>query len=109
MSSQPLTAVDEARLRARKPVPKMPPAYLPVAGSPLTVDKELYQRAQQAPRVLVQEFVLPIRAGKAWQVKAGEVVRISTPEGAQVGMLAWRERERGRERAAPETVKRRWS
>ena len=85
----PLTAADEARLRARKPVPQMPPAYLPVAGSPLSVDEALYRRAQQAPRVLVQEFVLPVRSGKAWQVKAGEVVRISTPEGAQVGMSGW--------------------
>lgn len=105
MTDQPLTSVDEARLRARKPVPKMPPAYLPVAGSPLTVDRELYQRAQQAPRVLVQDFVLPIRSGKAWQVKAGEVVRISTPEGAQVGMSAG-EGEGGRKRAAE--VTRRW-
>lgn len=80
----------------------MPPAYLPVAGSPLTVDKELYQRAQQAPRVLVQDFVLPIRSGKAWQVKAGEVVRISTPEGAQVGMLAGEgEKETEGKREAP--------
>lgn len=82
-----LSSADEARLRARKPVPQMPPAYLPVAGSPLTVDKELYRRAQQAPRVRVQDFVLPVRSGRAWRVKAGEVVRISTPEGAQVGMF----------------------
>ncbi|KAK6834519.1 meiotic chromosome segregation protein [Apiospora arundinis] len=83
-----MSPVDRARLEARKPVPKMPPAYLPTAsGSPLAVDAELYQKIQQAPRVLDQEFLLPIRSGRAWKVKAGEVVRISTPEGAQVGDL----------------------
>jgi hypothetical protein len=61
------------------------PAYLPTAGSPLTVDQVLYSRIQAAPRERVQEFVLPIRSGRAWSVKAGQIVRISTPEGAQVG------------------------
>lgn len=76
----------DARLKARKPVPKPKPAYLPVSGSPLTVDKELYNSIAAAPRVLLQEFVLPIRSGKAWKAPAGSIVRISTPEGAQVGM-----------------------
>lgn len=74
------------RLAARKPVPKMPPAYLPKAGSPLKVDEPLYESVQKAPRVLIEEFVLPIRSGKAWKVPAGSIVRISTPEGGQVGM-----------------------
>ncbi|KAI1399528.1 hypothetical protein F4819DRAFT_414928 [Hypoxylon fuscum] len=77
----------DARLKARKPVPKPKPAYLPVSGSPLTVDKELYNSIAAAPRVLLQEFVLPIRSGKAWKAPAGSIVRISTPEGAQVGDL----------------------
>ncbi|KAI1470374.1 uncharacterized protein F4812DRAFT_469014 [Daldinia caldariorum] len=77
----------EARLKARKPIPKPKPAYLPVTGSPLTVDKELYSTIAAAPRVLIEEFVLPIRSGRAWKAPAGSIVRISTPEGPQVGDL----------------------
>lgn len=73
------------RLAARKPVPTPVPAYLPQPGSALTVDKDLYNRIQSALRVLVQEFTLPIRSGRAWKAPAGSIVRISTPEGAQVG------------------------
>ena len=58
----------EERLKARKPVPKPVPAYLPTAGSPLSVDKNL--------------------SGRAWEAPAGSIVSISTPEGPQVGM--WR-------------------
>lgn len=76
------------RLRSRKPVPKPVPAYLPSAGSPLTVPRDLYEAVQRAPRVLVEEFVLPIRSGKAWKASAGSIVRISTPEGPQVGKPA---------------------
>ncbi|KAK1671622.1 hypothetical protein BDP55DRAFT_288468 [Colletotrichum godetiae] len=75
------------RLKDRKPIPKPVPAYLPTAGSVLTVDKELYGSAQQAKRVLVEEFTLPIRSGRAWKAPAGSIVRISTPEGPQVGDL----------------------
>ncbi|KAJ0307200.1 hypothetical protein Brms1b_010091 [Colletotrichum noveboracense] len=74
------------RLKDRKPIPKPVPAYLATAGSPLTVDKVLYESAQKAPRVLVEEFTLPIRSGKAWKAPAGSIVRISTPEGPQVGL-----------------------
>ena len=76
------------RLKARKPVPKPVPAYLPAAGSPLTVDKSLYTTIQQAERVRDFEFTLPIRSGKAWKAPAGSIIRISTPEGAQVGMCS---------------------
>ncbi|KAF3806937.1 hypothetical protein GCG54_00007189 [Colletotrichum gloeosporioides] len=72
------------RLKDRKPIPKPVPAYLATAGSPLAVDKVLYESAQKAPRVLVEEFTLPIRSGKAWKAPAGSIVRISTPEGPQV-------------------------
>ncbi|KAI5865166.1 hypothetical protein GGS23DRAFT_618137 [Durotheca rogersii] len=77
----------EARLKARKPIPKPKPAYLPVAGSPLAVDQDLYRAIAQAPRILLEEFVLPIRSGRAWRAPAGSIVRISTPEGPQVGDL----------------------
>ncbi|TDZ14874.1 Uncharacterized protein Cob_v012186 [Colletotrichum orbiculare MAFF 240422] len=80
--------VDPAqRLKDRKPIPKPVPAYLATAGSPLTVDTALYEAAQKAPRVLVEEFTLPIRSGRAWTATAGSIVRISTPEGPQVGDL----------------------
>ncbi|KAK1982082.1 hypothetical protein LZ30DRAFT_781579 [Colletotrichum cereale] len=75
------------RLRDRKPIPKPVPAYLPTAGSVLTVDGALYNSAQTAPRVLLEEFTLPIRSGRAWRAPAGSIVRISTPEGPQVGDL----------------------
>lgn len=81
--SQPAAA---GRWANRKPVPPPVPAYLPTAGSPLTVDKELYKTIREAPRVLVKEFTLPIRSGRAWEVPAGAIVNISTPEGPQVGM-----------------------
>jgi hypothetical protein len=85
--SQPATSLSpEDRLKARKPVPKPVPAYLPTAGSPLSVDKDLYETIQKAPRVLVEEFTLPIRSGRAWEAPAGSIIHISTPEGPQVGM-----------------------
>ncbi|KAI6562724.1 hypothetical protein MCOR04_009290 [Pyricularia oryzae] len=55
------------RLAARKPIPK--------------------PTIQEAPRVLLEEFTLPIRSGRAWKASAGSIVRISTPEGPQVGDL----------------------
>lgn len=74
------------RFATRKPIPLPVPAYLPKAGSPLTVDKPLYTAIQSAPRVLISEFTLPIRSGRAWEVPAGAICVISTPEGPQVGM-----------------------
>ncbi|PSR74087.1 hypothetical protein BD289DRAFT_448823 [Coniella lustricola] len=76
-----------SRLSARKPVPKPVPAYLPAAGSPLKVDVDLYNSVAAAPRKarLLEDFVVPIRSGRAWKAPAGSIVRISTPEGAQVG------------------------
>ena len=73
------------RLKARKLGPKPPPAYLSSAGSPLTVNKDVYNSIRDAPRVLVEEFTLPIRSGRAWEVPAGCIAQISTPEGPQVG------------------------
>ncbi|KAI0018498.1 hypothetical protein F4780DRAFT_781343 [Xylariomycetidae sp. FL0641] len=83
-----------ARLSARKPIPAPQPAYLPAtatagssSSSPLHVDRELYARIRAAPRVRTQDFVLPARSGRAWTAPAGSVVRISTPDGPQVGDL----------------------
>jgi uncharacterized protein YcgI (DUF1989 family) len=75
------------RLKNRKPIKKPTPAYLPAPGSVLTVDKTLYSNIRDAERELIEEFTLPIRSGKAWKAPAGSIVKISTPEGPQVGRL----------------------
>ncbi|KAF3067760.1 hypothetical protein CFAM422_008344 [Trichoderma lentiforme] len=98
MSQSASSLSAEERLKARKPVPKPVPAYLPTAGSPLSVDKNLYEAIQQAPRVLVEEFTVPIRSGRAWEAPAGSIVSISTPEGPQVGDLNIWNRHNPRER-----------
>jgi len=87
MATSSLPQTDCARLAARKAIPAPTPAYLATAGSPLTVDRIVYDAIQQAPRRLIEEFMLPIRSGQAWEVPAGSIVRISTPEGPQVGMI----------------------
>ncbi|KAJ8112725.1 hypothetical protein ONZ43_g5327 [Nemania bipapillata] len=84
MSLSPEAA--DARRQARKPIPTPKPAYLPTAGSPLSVDEKLYAQIREAPRLKSDEFVIPIRSGRAWKAEAGSIIRISTPEGAQVGM-----------------------
>ncbi|EME47368.1 hypothetical protein DOTSEDRAFT_85874 [Dothistroma septosporum NZE10] len=64
------------------------PAYLATGeNSPLHVDRELYSNIAKADRELVEAFTLPIRSGRAWKVPAGHIVRISTPQGPQVGDL----------------------
>ena len=47
--------------RTRAPVPTPVPAYLPTAGTPLAVDKSLYDAVQGAPRVLVRSFTRLVR------------------------------------------------
>ena len=37
--------------------------------------------------MLLSSFTLPIRSGRAWTAPAGSIVRISTPQGPQVGDL----------------------
>lgn len=61
------------------------PAYLPTKGSILDVDKEFYDSiANTKARKLTYKEIVPIRSGKAWKVKKGSIVRITTPEGPQV-------------------------
>lgn len=76
------------QLRARDAIPKATPAYLATAGSPLKVDTRAYTDIQVAPRVLLADFTLPIRSGRAWEAPAGSIIKISTPEGPQVGMCS---------------------
>jgi uncharacterized protein len=63
------------------------PAY-----DPIPLDKEFYATVAatadvEGGRVINQSFRVPIRSAKAWVVKAGQVCRLSTPEGPQVGDL----------------------
>jgi hypothetical protein len=53
------------------------------------VDTALYGRLGQetAGRTRLEQFVVPIRTGKAWRVQAGDIYRIVTIEGPQVGDL----------------------
>ncbi|VUC31005.1 unnamed protein product [Clonostachys rosea] len=82
-----MPASDAERRANRKPIPKPVPAYLPSSDvSPLKVDRKIYDRLREAPRVLIEEFTLPIRSGRAWKAPAGSIIKISTPEGPQVGM-----------------------
>lgn len=63
------------------------PAYQATPGSILHSDRELYTSIAKADRAEVGSFVLPIRSGRAWSVPSGHIVRLSTPEGPQVGDL----------------------
>ena len=58
-------------------------------GTPLDVNREFYDElAQQTDkRKLVDKFILPIRDGRAWPVRAGQLCRILVLEGPQAGDL----------------------
>lgn len=74
-------------------------AYQAGPGGALDVDREFYRRLAEAPgRELVEEFVLPIRSGRAWEVPAGHLCRIVAVEGPQVGDLNLWNRNDPRER-----------
>jgi len=54
-------------------------------GSPIAVDRAFYDRlAGETGRTLVERFVVPMRSGRAWPVKAGQLFRIVAVEGPQV-------------------------
>jgi uncharacterized protein len=65
------------------------PLYQPKSGSPLTVDTVLYGRLGRdlTRRTRLEQFVVPVRTGKAWPVPAGHICRIVALEGPQVGDL----------------------
>ncbi|WP_017607930.1 urea carboxylase-associated family protein [Nocardiopsis xinjiangensis] len=75
-------------------------AYQAGEGSALGVETAFYDRLAKhtEDRELVERFVLPIRSGRAWEVPAGYLCRISTPEGPQVGDLNIWNRYNPRER-----------
>ncbi|ALG07912.1 DUF1989 domain-containing protein [Kibdelosporangium phytohabitans] len=77
-----------------------PPAgYQAKPGSVLDVDRAFYDRIAGGDRELVDEFVIPIRSGRAWEVPAGALCRlITTAAGPQVGDLNLWNRHNPRER-----------
>jgi uncharacterized protein YcgI (DUF1989 family) len=97
-----------------------PPAYQATTPA-LSVDKAFYTRiADGGGRKLVEQFIIPIRSGRAWKVPAGHVFRIVTVEGPQVGDLniwnannprerLWASRTRQLQAAHVTTFDRLWS
>ncbi|MCI2416011.1 DUF1989 domain-containing protein [Saccharopolyspora sp. K220] len=75
-------------------------SYQPTVGSVMDVDRDFYDRLAQhtESRTLVERFVIPIRSGRAWEVPAGWLCRVSTPEGPQCGDFNVWNRHNPRER-----------
>lgn len=69
-------------------------------GSALEVDEDFYAAIGRGveSRTVVDEFEVGIRSGRAWEVPAGHVCRISTVEGPQVADLNLWNRHDPRER-----------
>lgn len=68
--------------------PKPQSAYQSRPGSILYADRTLYSRIATATRTTPKtSFILPPRSGRAWHAPARTIIRISTPEGPQVGGL----------------------
>jgi uncharacterized protein len=65
------------------------PLYEAKPGMPLYVDRSIYAPLgeQLDKRTLKEHIHVPPRSGKAWTVLAGEVCRVSLPEGPQVADL----------------------
>jgi uncharacterized protein YcgI (DUF1989 family) len=97
-------------------------AYRATEGGALDVDRAFYDRVaqQQDGRELVEQFDIPIRTGRAWEVPAGAVCRLRTVDGPQVGDLnvwnrhnprerLWASRTRQLQRAHVSTYDRLWS
>ena len=73
-------------------MPKPRVIYEPKPGSPIAVDRPSTTAwpARPASRTLVERFVVPMRSGRAWPVRAGQLFRIVAVEGPQVADFnAW--------------------
>jgi uncharacterized protein YcgI (DUF1989 family) len=75
-------------------------AYQPKAGTLLDVDTAFYDQLAEHTdtREIVDSFEIPIRSGRAWEVPAGCLCRVITPEGAQAGDFNVWNRHNPRER-----------
>jgi uncharacterized protein len=91
-------------------------------GAVLDIDRAFYTRLAELTdgRDLVEKFVIPIRSGKAWRVRGGDICRIVAIEGPQVGDFnvwnghnprerMWASRTRQLQRAHVSTFDRIWS
>lgn len=67
-----------------RPEPLYDVSFLPAGYFP---DPVVYERLADADdaRTVTEAFTVPIRSGRGWHVRAGQVCRISTPDGPQVG------------------------
>src|SRR5437762_5351291 len=104
-------------------MPATPWTYLPsTPGGPLAIDRAFYDRLARETdrRTPVERFVVPIRTGRAWPVRSGQLCRIVTIEGPQVAdfncwNLAnprerfWASRTKQLQRAHVTTYDRLWS
>jgi uncharacterized protein YcgI (DUF1989 family) len=65
--------------------------YLPADETRLKIDRPFYDRlAAEQGRTLIERFTIPIRSGKAWEVRAGHLCRVIAIEGPQVADFnAW--------------------
>ena len=66
--------------------------YLPSDEGALRIDRAFYERlaSNTERRELVESFIIPIRSGRAWPVRAGQLCRVVIVEGAQVADFnAW--------------------
>ena len=90
------------------------------ASSPVVADTGRYSSIREASRSSTDQFTIPPRTGRAWKVRAGQVFRVSTPEGPQVGDLnlwslddpterLWSSRTRQLQAAHVTTFDRLWS
>lgn len=73
-------------------MPKPRVIYDPRPGSPISVDRPFCDRLarETQSRALVEQFVVPMRSGRAWPVRAGQLCRIVAVEGPQVADFnAW--------------------
>jgi uncharacterized protein YcgI (DUF1989 family) len=62
-----------------------PWTYLPNDPTAIAPDRPFYRRlAETDRRERVEEFVVPIRSGRAWEVPAGHLCRVVAVEGPQV-------------------------
>ncbi|KAJ9664130.1 hypothetical protein H2201_005370 [Coniosporium apollinis] len=103
--------------------PPPEPAYLVSANSPLNPDRALYDRiaaTSSASRIPTTSFTIPPRSGLAWHVPAAHILRLSLPDGPQVGDLNlwsahnprerfWASRTRQLEASHVSTYNRLWS
>lgn len=63
------------------------PLYEAKSAAFLALDRDFYNHiaATTMRRRIANRFIIPMRSGRAWQVRAGQVCRIVAVEGAQVG------------------------